>query len=86
MTARTQATKRHPGLRASARGLKEGREGPSLFTEMKGPLLSQHHPENEEGAEISCPVSLSVLFGLMNSSPTPKGHMQTAKGLAVSHV
>lgn len=80
MTAGTQAIKRHPGLRDSAGGLKEGREGPSLFTERKGPLLSQHHPENEDGAEISCPVSLPALFGLKNSSPTPNGHMRMPRG------
>ena len=38
----------------------------------KGPPLSQHGPEDEEGAEICHPGSLSVLSGLWNSPSPPR--------------
>lgn len=39
--------------------------GAHPFTQTKGPLLSQHNPENEEGVGICCLVPPSVLSGLI---------------------
>lgn len=51
----------------------------------KGPPLSQHGPEDEEGAGICRPWSLSVLSGLWNS-PRPQGRGGMAEGPAMSLV
>ena len=86
VAGRVRAIGRHPSRRDLARGLKEGRGGPGLFTEGVGPLLYQHHPENDEGAGICCPVSFSVLSGPQDSSLALKGCQETAKGVAISCV
>lgn len=78
--SKNTGSQRQPGLRDSAGGLKEAGKDPSLFTEMKGPLLSQHHPENEERGKSAaqCPFSL---FGLKEFLPNPQGaHAGTKAG------